>query len=623
MKLSKEQTAAVMHIQGPALCIAGPGSGKTAVIINRVKNLIAKGVAPPHILVVTFAKAAARNMEKRFYDMTGISDVRFSTIHSLCYHIINTGKHTKAALVPDKVKRALLLQMISKYGSYRAAADKHYRDVSMEISRFKSVCEESGATGTRSELTFLREYETHFADKELFADIYPAYASFLKQNAYYDFDDMTYLARSCIKNDPDILKSRLGFEHILADEFQDTSISQLYLLNEISVKKNIFAVGDDDQSIYSFRGASPEIFRVFSSLYPEYECFILKDNYRCSADITEAANIVIRENKSRFPKEIISRYNSRYAGSCVHVKTFNTPYDEMKGIYDQLTENRQKPNESFAVLTRTNYEAELVCSFFKKKGIAFNSSLKNADPFDHASVNMILSYIRLSLKRGTLKDFVNAFKTSDVPLSAQVLSVCCDGDQDTAFLKLQRYAEGNGILKRSVCDLQQKTELLQDMQPSVQVMFIRNVCGIDRYFKDKFLLSGDDYEICEERMNSFAEFAKDFSTPESLVNYTDEVVRVDLAKGKISGNSEKSNVYVMTLHASKGLEFDRVWILNANEGLIPYRKAVEKGMYEEERRLFYVGMTRAKDRLIISCHKSSGNKKTAASSFLKHLTSFC
>ena len=178
-------------------------------------------------------------------------------------------------------------------------------------------------------------------------------------------------------------------------------------------------------------------------------------------------------------------------------------------------------------------------------------------------------------------------------------------------------------MKRSVCDLQQKTELLQDMQPSVQVMFIRNVCGIDRYFKDKFLSSGDDYEICEERMNSFAEFAKDFSTPESLVNYTDEVVRVDLAKGKISGNSEKSNVYVMTLHASKGLEFDSVWILNANEGLIPYRKAVEKGMDEEERRLFYVGMTRAKDRLIISCHKSSGNKKTAASSFLKHLTSFC
>ena len=621
MQLSQEQMAAVMHMRGPALCIAGPGSGKTAVIVNRVKNLIDHGTDPARILVVTFARAAARSMEKRFYDMTGITEVRFSTIHSVCYHIINTGKETGNALIPDKARRGLILQMISKSSGCRAAADKHYRDISMEISRFKAVCEERDITDNLPKNGYLDEYVTHFTDKELFKEIYPGYAAFLKQNGYYDFDDMTYLARRRLKTEPDIFNKHKGFEYILADEFQDTSISQLYLLNDLATQKNIFAVGDDDQSIYSFRGASPEIFKFFISLFPDHERFILKDNYRCTASITSAANNLIRENKSRFPKEIISRCKSRFTGSCVSVRSFKTPYDEMNGIYAHLTENVQKTNESFAVLTRTNYEAELLCSFFKRKGIVFNSNLKNTNPFDHISVNIILSYIRMSVKRGLLKDFVNVFKSSDVPVSGQVLSVCCEGDQDEVFLRLLRYLRDNGFLTRSVCDIQQKIKLLQNMKPSVQVMFIRNACGAERYLKNHYS-SGDDYELCKERMDSFAEFAKDFSTAESLLRYTDDIAGEDM-KREIIREEKDSNINVMTLHASKGLEFDCVWIMNANEGLIPYKKAVEKGMKEEERRLFYVGMTRAKDRLIISSHKCAGNKKTAASSFLEAITSFC
>lgn len=616
MQLSEKQLEVVNHIYGAALCIAGPGSGKTAVIINRVKMLIEQGVRPSEILVVTFAKAAAESMKSRFYEISGVTGVRFSTIHSLCYHIINISNAAKASLIPDKVKKGWFLKLLSENLGCNFSGEGHLRDTCMEISRFKACLDEKEILRETSWQKLLDDYETHFTDKAHFKYIYTRYKRFLEQNLYYDFDDMTSMARRRLAYDPDI-KTGLGFKFLMIDEFQDTSLSQLYLLKDLSYNDNVFAVGDDDQAIFSFRGSRPGIFDSFSCLFANHRLFILKENYRCCNSIIAAANSLICENKSRFTKEIISEYNSCDTKSGVTINRYKTRYDELRGIFDYLRSDAED-EKSFCVLTRTNYEAELVCSFFKHMGITFHSALKAKDPFNHPGINIILSYMRLCADTAGLQDFVNVFKLSGFPLSGQSVYACLGSCAQETIKRLYKYSEGNTLLKQGLDDMRIRVELLRKLTPAMQVMFVRRTCGLDSYYKNKCLFSGAEYELIQERLEAFFEFAKGFSTTKSLLSFMcsleeTEPSREDIIKENII------KVRVMTLHASKGLEFDYVWIINVNEGIIPFKKAVEKGLIEEERRLLYVGMTRAKDRLFLSCHSSAGSKKTPESSFLSEL----
>lgn len=612
MTLSEEQLSAVHHMDGPAMCIAGPGSGKTAVIVNRVNNLIKNGVKPGEILVVTFAKAAARSMEERFFSMTGIAGVRFSTIHSLCYHLINQGNETGLSLLPDKVKRGFIKNTFDiRKGHQAALTDRQYNDISMEISRFKSVNEDYNDRG--KEKISMKDYDPHFMQsKEDFVFIYGKYREFQKYNSYYDFDDMTCLALDKLKTG----KYRLCFRYLLADEFQDTSPAQLRLLSSVADCSNLFAVGDDDQSIYGFRGASPAILKLFREIYPECRIFYLKNNYRCNEKITEAANTLIKENKERFPKRIISRYTSPEDDSGIFIETYETEYDELKAVRAYLLSEDHKKDKSFAVLTRTNHEAQLVCCMLDRAGISYNCALKNKDPFDNPYVNVILSYMRLSLGRGGLSDLINVMKIQDPPVPQRVVSSCFSGDTASAFRRLKGYALYDESMLYMLKQLEGRLELMRGMPPDMQLMFIRKSCGADMYFKNICDKNGASYDSLEVQVDTFGEYVKDFSTAESLVRFQSET-RQDIFADINKGSS--SNINVLTLHASKGLEYDSVWIINVNDGIIPYKKAVDMGMAEEERRLFYVGMTRARDRLVISCHKSVGSKKSTESGFLKCL----
>lgn len=636
MILSEAQTAAVKHMDGPALCIAGPGSGKTAVIVNRTANLIKADVEPKDILVVTFAKAAAQSMEERFFFMTGISGVRFATIHSVCYNIINRGRDFPYVLIPEKVKRSFLLRgSAGTQGSLHRGSDRLYRDLTMEISRFKSCMDENGISRFNcSDVTgmsvnignvrdFLKVYETHFTAKDLFEKFFTAYAAFTEKNKYYDFDDMTCLAGLMLKKMPVSIRKSIQCRYLLIDEFQDTSFSQLNVLGDITAGDNIFAVGDDDQSVYSFRGASPLILKKFHSLYTDNKIYYLKDNYRCNKIITSAANAVIRENKQRFPKEIISRYVSKVSEGFpqgVEIQEFGTEHEEIKSVGEFLKSEKYDPDRSFAVLTRTNHEAELVCNMLKRAGVDHNSALKDKNLFDHYSTDSILSFIMFSLKCVTLADFSNVFKIMIPEIPNTALSACFKGDFVSTMANVHEYARGAGLLGE-LNEAVLKLRLLKDMEPHMQVMFIRNACGLDDYFRRKCRQTGEDHEIYEERVDTFTEFSKEFSTPESLVDYI-KFGESCKQMQEYEGPDALCKVNVMTLHASKGLEFDIVWIINVNEGMIPFKKAVEKGLTEEERRLFYVGMTRARDMLILSLHRSLGNKKCGRSAFLKALSSF-
>ena len=618
MILSEEQLRAVRHMDGPALCIAGPGSGKTAVIVNRADNLIKNGVKPEEILVVTFAKAAAKSMEQRFFSMTGTAGVRFSTIHSLCYHIINNGKGTAMSLIREKTKRGLIKKILDmRKNESISLSDRQYNDISMEISRFKSLADVSQDEG--SEKNCMKEYETHFVNsKEEFNYIYTKYSEFLNRNSYYDFDDMTGLALKKLITE----KHRFRWRYLLADEFQDTSRPQLMLLSRVVDNANIFAVGDDDQSIYSFRGASPAILKSFRDIYPDCSIFFLKDNYRCNEKITKAANMLIKENKERFSKEIVSRYETLVPDSGIFIKSYKTGYEELAALRDQLMPENTDPEKTYAVLTRTNHEAQLVCCMLDRAGISYNSALKNQDPFDNPFVNVILSFIRLSMGQADLSDFVNVMKVQDNPVPARVVTACFSESPEITIRKLKDYAVYDEAILSMLKRLESRLELMREMSPDMQIMFIRKTCGADMYFRQMCHLRSIPYEAIEDQADVFAEYVKDFSTSESLIKYERERTVRCLSERGQKNICEGKGVNILTLHASKGLEFDRVWIINVNEGIIPFKKAADKGMIEEERRLFYVGMTRAKDRLTISSHKSVGSKKSRESSFLKNLIFF-
>ena len=623
MRLSEAQMAAAIHLDGPALCIAGPGSGKTAVIVNRVGNLIRSGVLPEEILVVTFAKAAARNMEKRFFENTGISGVRFSTIHSVCYNVIHNGQDSAVFLIPENIKRNTLLRLSElDSNKHYFAGDRLYHDLTMEISRFKS-CLDKEKFDRGNDVEYLKEYETHFVKKELFGKLYPAYSDFLKNNGYYDFDDMTFLAWKKLETMSNADKKRFMHRYLLIDEFQDTSFSQLRFLSSVSESDNVFVVGDDDQSIFSFRGSSPSILKKFCSLYPDTKTYYLEDNYRCNKIITSAANMLIRKNKNRFPKEIRPVGGSVSPFHGVEVREYKTEHDEIKNVADHLKSWDTDCDKSFAILTRTNYEAQLICNMLKRRGIDYISALKDKNPFEHHSTDMILSFISLSAeKHVTLTDLINVFKVlmPEVPVAA--LSACCKEDCDKTFVMLNDYSEKAGF-ERQFKEALNRLKLLSEMPPEMQVFFIRNACGLDMYYKLRCMKKGEEYDIYESCADAFAEFSKDFSTSAGLLEYMKRLKDEAACCLPVPEKDKRSNINVMTLHASKGLEFDHVWIINVNQGIIPFRKAVENGMIEEERRLFYVGMTRARDKLFLSWHRSVGNKKSERSVFLKELSSFC
>ena len=615
MILSEEQLRTVRHMEGPALCIAGPGSGKTAVIINRVDNLIKNGVKPEEILVVTFAKAAAKSMEERFFSMTGMAGVHFSTIHSLCYHLINHGSDTGLTIIPDKIKRGFIKKILDmRRGSSASLTDRQYNDISMEISRFKSVNDESREQV--NEKALLKEYETHFVhSNEEFGYIYTRYSEFLKNNSYYDFDDMTGLALKKLKAERHWFKWR----YIMADEFQDTSLSQLRLLSKVVNNRNMLVVGDDDQAIYNFRGASPAILNIFREMYPECSIYYLKDNYRCNEKITKAANELIKENKERFPKEIVSRYETTEPDCGIFIKSYKTEYEELTALRDGLKPENISPYKTYAVLARTNHEAQLVCCMLDRAGISYNSALRNQTPFDNPIVNVILSFIRLSLGRAGLTDFINVIKVQSTQIPSQVVSACFSGNTELTLRRLKDYAVHDEAMLSMLKFLESRLVLMRGMPPDMQVLFIRKTCRADMYFRQMCHIRGVSYESLEEQADVFTEYVKDFSTSESLVRFEEE----RMYGGHIGKEIDKnSNISVMTLHASKGLEFDCVRIINLNEGIIPFKKAVDKGMEEEERRLLYVGMTRARDKLIMSCHKSMGSKKSPESGFLKSLINF-
>lgn len=604
MAFNDTQKKAIRHRQGPMLVLAGPGSGKTTVITNRVRYLTEKaGVDPSSILVITFTRAAAREMKERYEQITqaGCSRVSFGTFHSVFFLILKLAYRYQAANIVREEQRTQFI---------REALERCDLDVEDEGEFISSILSEISMV--KGELMDLDHYYAKNCSEEMFKQLYQGYEERLRRHGLLDFDDMLVMCYQLFKERPDILSAwQNKYRYILIDEFQDINRIQYEVVKMLALpENNLFIVGDDDQSIYRFRGAKPEIMLGFEQDYPEARRLLLDTNYRSSRQIVEAAGKLIAHNRTRFQKEIRA---ARGNGRPIDIREWQEPVDENLAIAGELRDYASMgiAYEDMAVLFRTNLGPRLLIEKLMEYNIPFSMRDTVPNLYDHWIVKNVLSYIKAAqgdLSRANILSIINRPKRY---VSRDAL------EGSTVYWEAVKsfYQDKNWMLDR-IEQLEYDLLMLKGMAPPAAVNYIRKAVDYDSYLRE---YAGERRMKAEELMevlDQLQESASGFKTYEEWFAHMDRY-REQLLKQAQGGNSREKGVSLMTMHSAKGLEFRVVYILDANEGVTPHHKAVLDPDLEEERRMFYVAMTRAKERLHIYYVKERYHKKQEISRFVK------
>ena len=584
------------------LVLAGPGSGKTTVITNRVRYLTEKaGVDPGHILVITFTRAAAREMKERYEQMTqaGCSRVSFGTFHSVFFLILKLAYRYQAANIVREEQRIQFVRELLEHCDLEVEDEGEFiASVLSEISMVKG------------ELMDLDHYYAKNCSEDVFKQLFLGYEEQLRKRRLLDFDDMLVMCYQLFKERPDILSAwQNKYKYILIDEFQDINRIQYEIVRMLAEpENNLFIVGDDDQSIYRFRGAKPEIMLGFERDYPDAPRLLLDQNYRSSRQIVEAAGIVIRHNRTRFPKDIRA---ARGNGRPLDIREWPEPIDESLAIAGELRDYASMgiAYEDMAVLYRTNLGPRLLIEKLMEYNIPFNMRDTVPNLYDHWIVKNVLSYIKAAtgdLSRSNILTIINRPKryVSRDALEGQMVN----WEAVKSF-----YQDKNWMLDR-IEQLEYDLIMLKTMAPAAAVNYIRKAVDYDSYLREYAGERRMKPEELLEVLDQLQESAAGFKTYDAWFAHMDHY-RDQLLKQAQGGNGREKGVSLMTMHSSKGLEFRVVYILDANEGITPHHKAVLDPDVEEERRMFYVAMTRAKERLHIYYVRERYHKKQEKSRF--------
>lgn len=612
IKISSKQQEAITFTSGPMQVLAGPGSGKTFTITKRIQYLITNcGVEPSRILVITFTRAAAGEMQQRFHKLikgTGIgSFVVFGTFHAIFYSILKqTRQYRQFTLITETQKRNLLAQILQLPMTPLLAENEKIDSLIHIISQLKNNGE-----------CFDDLSEELFSRNEL-QDMYHDYNEYLAEFSKMDFDDMGLLCLKLFRENPKTLEEWQGrYSHILVDEFQDINPLQYKIVRLLAQpENNLFIVGDDDQSIYGFRGARPNIMRQFLKDYPMAEQILLDINYRCHEQIVEKSLQVIEANQNRFPKRI---YAGHAKGAGVIIQAFSSQEEEYEELLSELQETalREKPEvlSQTAVIYRTNYECSMLAEKLLLRGIPFFMKETLKSRYDHFVIKDLLAYLEFAngnRRREIFHLFMNR------PL--RYLRKDC-ARNSTIFLKeLLTYYQNDIHMQEVSRTLFHDLDQIGSMRPYLAVNYIRQVMGYDEYLKEnyhieeggKLIRIADDFQQEIKRFHHFEELNDYISQCRALVNEKQKEAEAD------RGNKRPSGVRLMTMHAAKGLEFQTVYLPDLNEGKLPSRQAATPEALEEERRMFYVAMTRAQKELhLLYCGKENG--KDRPSRFLEPL----
>lgn len=585
------------------MVLAGPGSGKTSVIVERTAYMTGEGKIPSSsVLVVTFSRAAAVEMKERFLKFTGQSGTRvtFGTFHGVFYGILKQAYNlTSANILSEEEKNGILRELALNFGGELASEGDFTEEIAKEISMVK---------GNRISL---EHYYSSCCPDEVFRQIYGTYGNMLRERRKLDFDDMLLSCYELFDKRKDILRAwQQKFRYILVDEFQDINQLQYDIVRLLAEpENNLFIVGDDDQSIYHFRGARPEIMLNFTKDYPGAEKVVLDVNYRCSKRILDSAMKVIGRNKTRFQKEL-STPNPE--GEPVRLCEHANPREEYLSVTAELRKRLEQGEnlENTAVLLRTNQEAEGLIAAFMERQIPFTMKEKLPNLFQHWICRNFLAYMRFAQGERSRKLFLEIMNRPNRYISRDAIA----SDREISFERLRDFYKDKDWMCDRLTTMETHLRILKGLPPYAAINFIRKGMGYEEYLQEYALYRKIKPEELGEIMDRLSESAKGMNTMKEWEEYIEDYTR---KLEEQAGKQKKEGVQILTLHGAKGLEFDRVYILNVNEGSIPYRKAVLAPAVEEERRLFYVGMTRARKFLTLCYVKKQYEKEREPSRFLK------
>lgn len=592
---SKSQLKAITHGTGSMLVLAGPGSGKTFVIVQRIIHLITNlKVDPASILVISFSRASAKELSQRFIQQTKEqTKVTFSTFHACFFHILkHTSQYTTKDIISPKEQHEILaaLLMDPKFEeSYRLEKAEEY------LGKF-SFYKNRG-------LAAMKEHES-----ERFCGLFHAYQQEMHSRHRLDFDDMGLLCLQLLKRQPTVLTLwQEKFPYILIDEFQDINPIQFEIIRLLAGKnENLFVVGDDDQAIYSFRGSSPQIMLNFKQIYPFARQILLETNFRCSKNIIEESLKVIEQNKQRFPKAIQAHHPPKER---VHYQSFEQSTQEYQYLVSQIKERLEEgiePNK-IACIFRTNQQMGGLAEYLYRHQIPFVMKESVKSIFQHPIAKDILSYLQFFREEKRRKDFLLIMNK---PLRYFSRNACLF--ETIRWQDLLDYYQQKPYMLKIIAQMQRQEEWIKKLDLFGAVSYIRKVVGYEAYLKEYSKSQHESWDEWEEILNFIHNSTREL---QNLDQWKEEIDAYESAL-RIAKSSEKEGVHLITMHASKGLEYAYVFLPDCNEGKIPHKKSVTEEEIEEERRMFYVAMTRAIERLEILYIRDKLGKKLQPSRFL-------
>jgi DNA helicase-2/ATP-dependent DNA helicase PcrA len=569
------------------LVLAGPGSGKTFTVTQRIKYLIEyHKVRPEDILVITFTKAAALEMQERFMRLNGgrVYPVNFGTFHAIFFQILRyTYKFNADNIIREGNKYRLLGQIIREMPDEIDTSTDTLQKLLAEISKVKN----NGLTP--------QDIKSETVAQGQFEFIFDAYKKLMNENRLVDFDDMVLLCRNLLVERPATLKMwQERFKYILVDEFQDICPLQYEVVRMLAKPQdNLFIVGDDDQSIYGFRGSRPDIMLNFTKDYPNARKVVLNINYRSKKDIIYVAQKLISNNEVRYEKEL-EAYNKQPGG--VKIYSFESKTKQAANIALLIKQYMQQPDARYsdiAILYRTNSHALYTADRLIKENIPFIMKEKPRNVYEEPVIKDFVSYIRYALYENSVDDFfrimnrpVRYIKRNTVPLKPFKMKEIIRNNKDADYVV------------DNIIDLYNELKFIKTLNPFAAVNYIRKGVGYDDYLRKQAKENAKDVSKEFEQLDELLQLAKGFETLQEWLEHIDnyDVIMEEQSKPK---KKDEDAVDIVTMHAAKGLEWKIVIIPDVNEGVVPHNKAVTDEEIEEERRMFYVAMTRARENLFI------------------------
>lgn len=614
MKLNRGQDEAIKHGNGPCMVLAPPGSGKTLIVTERTRYLIEEsGVRPDQILVITFTRYAAREMKERFERLTAEKNypVTFGTFHSIFYGILKCAYGIGANNLMSEKESSVLLQEVLDQTDIESTPE-----VEDEEELVRELLREVGMV--KNGLCHLKDFHSKYLTQDEFAEVFRSYEHQKKELKKFDFDDMLVQCYALFRKKPEILQGwQKRFQYILIDEFQDINRVQYEVIRMLAAPRyNLFVVGDDDQSIYGFRGAKPELMLYMKQEFPSLRTISLTVNYRSTEFITGAAARVILHNDTRFYKRVQS---FRGRGQNVHVQEVLDEQEEAQYVTEEIQKKLDqgiKPGE-IAVLFRAAVQARMISEILSEHRIPFEMRDYVTNFYRHFIVKDMMAYLQLAAGKRDRSLFLTICNRPLRYLARNSME-----NRQVNFEDLRKFYCDKDWMLDIIDQFDVDVRMMKNMAPYAAIQYIRKKIGYDDFLKEYAEKHQISWKQLMDVMAELEERSKNFKSYDEweihIAKYTQELEEQQAKARKIKGERE-NKVQLMTIHSAKGLEFEDVFVIHANEGEIPHQKAEKKDEIEEERRLFYVALTRAKNNLCISYITQKNGNSIKPSRFVEEL----